>query len=109
MYRLNVYIPATHLEPVKQAMFDAGAGKIGNYDQCCWQIAGQGQFRPLEGNNAFIGETGKLEQVEEYKVEMVVAEQSINAVIAAMQSAHPFEEPAFDVYKSIDLPIKNMT
>ncbi|EAT11548.1 NGG1p interacting factor NIF3 [Bermanella marisrubri] len=105
MHRINVYIPATHLEQVKLAMFEAGAGRIGNYDRCCWQIAGQGQFRPLEGNNAFIGETGQLELVEEYKVEMVVADEHVNAVIAAMQQAHPFEEPAYDVYKPVDLPI----
>lgn len=101
MLRINVYIPETHLEPVKRAMFDAGAGRIGNYDSCCWQTKGKGQFRPLEGNNAFIGETGKVEQVEEYKVELVCEEAIIHAVVAAMKQAHPYEEPAYDVYQPL--------
>jgi hypothetical protein len=101
MLRINVYIPETHLEPVKQAMFEAGAGRIGNYDSCCWQTKGTGQFRPLEGNNAFIGETGKVEQVEEYKVELVCEDTKIHAVVAAMKQAHPYEEPAYDVYQPL--------
>lgn len=101
MLRINVYIPESHLEPVKRAMFDAGAGRIGNYDSCCWQTKGTGQFRPLEGNNAFIGETGRVEQVEEYKVELVCEEANVPAVLAAMKQAHPYEEPAYDVYQPL--------
>jgi len=101
MYRINVYIPSTHLESVKNAMFQAGAGRIGCYDRCCWQSEGLGQFRPLDGNQAFIGETGREEQVPEFKVEMVCNHEVIQDVIAAMKAAHPYEEPAFDVYESI--------
>jgi hypothetical protein len=101
MYRINVYIPASHLDGVKIAMFNAGAGCIGNYDQCCWQIKGQGQFRPLKGNDAFIGQQDKLATVDEYKVELVCASEVLNAVIAAMKQAHPYEEPAYDVYQPV--------
>lgn len=103
MYRINVYIPESHLELVKTAMFEAGAGRIGNYDSCCWQTKGIGQFRPLQGNNAFIGETGKVEQVEEYKVELVCDDAKIYAVLEAMKKAHPYEEPAYDVYQPISI------
>jgi hypothetical protein len=101
MYRINVYIPATHLGDVKQAMFDAGAGRIGNYDQCCWQVKGQGQFRPLTGSHAFIGKTDALETVEEFKVELVCEAAIAGQVITAMKAAHPYEEPAYDVYQPI--------
>lgn len=102
MYRINVYIPASHLETVKQAMFSAGAGRIGNYDQCCWEVKGQGQFQPLTGSDAFIGETGKLEVVDEYKVELVCDSAVIHKVIAALKKSHPYEEPAYDVYQPAD-------
>ena len=99
MYKLCVYIPVEHLEPVKQALFAAGAGKIGDYDNCCWQTLGRGQFRPLQGSEPFIGQLGKVESVDEYKVEMVVADEFIGAVIAALKNAHPYEEPAYDVWR----------
>ena len=102
MYRINVYIPSTHLDVVKLAMFAAGAGRIGLYDQCCWQVKGQGQFRPLEGNQAFVGETNQLEKVSEYKVEMVCEADAIRAVLDQMKASHPYEEPAYDVYRLID-------
>mgnify|MGYP003385347761 CR=1 FL=1 len=101
MYRINVYIPATHLDSVKQAMFSAGAGKIGNYAQCCWQVKGVGQFEPLVGSDAFIGETGRLEQVDEYKVELVCESDVIHQVIDALKLSHPYEEPAYDVYEPV--------
>lgn len=103
MYKLCVFIPQDHLEQVKQAMFDVGAGKIGNYDQCCWQSLGQGQFRPLANSHPHIGEINRLQRVEEYKVELVVEDHHIHAVIAAMKLAHPYEEPAFDVWQLADI------
>lgn len=99
MYKLCVYIPTDHLDHVKTALFAAGAGKIGDYDSCCWQTPGQGQFRPLEGSQPFIGQQGAVETVEEYKVEMVVADALIEPVIAALKQAHPYEEPAYDVWR----------
>ena len=99
MYKLCVYVPASHLEPVKQALFNAGAGRIGDYDSCCWQVAGQGQFRPLAGADPFIGVQGKIETVEEYKVELVCDDALIAAAVAALKQAHPYEEPAYQVWK----------
>lgn len=99
MYKLCVYIPESHLEPVKQALFAAGAGRIGDYDCCCWQVLGTGQFRPLEGSQPFIGQTGEVEQVAEYRVEMVCADELVDAVLAALRDAHPYEEPAFDLWR----------
>jgi hypothetical protein len=98
MYKLCFYVPESHLDAVKTAVFAAGAGRIGDYDQCCWQISGQGQFRPLPGSQPFIGETGALEIVEEYRVEMVCVDDRIKAAVAALKSAHPYEEPAFDCW-----------
>ena len=98
MYKLCIYIPETHVEPVKQALFAAGAGRIGDYDACCWQVKGTGQFRPLEGSQPFIGEAGKVEQVAEYRVEMVCADECVDAALAALRAAHPYEEPAFDLW-----------
>lgn len=97
MYKLCFYVPESHLETVKAALFLAGAGRIGNYDSCCWQVLGQGQFRPLAGSNPTLGEQGALEVVSEYKVEMVLDDSLLPAVIAALQKSHPYEEPAYDL------------
>lgn len=99
MYKICVFIPESHLERVKSAMFNAGAGKIGDYDCCCWQTLGQGQFRPLDNSQPFIGTQGKIEQVDEYKVEMVCDDSIIQDTINAMKKAHPYEEPAYDVWQ----------
>ncbi|KUJ81624.1 NGG1p interacting factor NIF3 [Microbulbifer flavimaris] len=102
MYKLCVYIPETHLEKVKQALFVAGAGRIGDYDSCCFQVAGTGQFRPLEGSQPFIGQQGEVERVSEYRVEMVCADNLVDGALAALRAAHPYEEPAFDLWKLDD-------
>jgi len=98
LYKLCFYVPATHVEEVKEAVFAAGAGRIGDYDKCAWQTRGAGQFRPLPGSNAFIGQVGTVERVEEYKVEMVCAGDSIKAAVAALIQAHPYETPAFEYW-----------
>ncbi len=99
------YVPESALEQVKAAVFAAGAGRIGNYDQCCWQVAGQGQFRPLAGSNPAIGRQGAVTTVAEYRVEMVCEAVHIAAAVAAMHAAHPYEEPAWHVLEMVtDLP-----
>lgn len=103
MYKIAVFIPSDHLETVKSAMFDAGAGHIGNYECCAWQCPGQGQFRGLADSNPYIGKKGQIETVEEYKVEMVCSDELIQATIVAMKHAHPYEEPAYDVWRLADL------
>jgi len=97
VYKLSFYVPESHLEAVKKSVFAAGAGRIGDYDSCCWQVAGEGQFRPLEGSRPFHGQRGRVEHVPEYRVEMVCDGQYIKAVVAAFLEAHPYEEPAWDV------------
>jgi len=99
MYKINFYVPAEHLEKVKNAMFAMGAGKIGNYEKCCWQVKGQGQFKPSVNSNPFIGEKGKTERIDEYKVEMVCEDKDMKKVINALLETHPYEEPAYDIVK----------
>jgi hypothetical protein len=99
MYKLCVYVPQSHVEPVKVAMFQAGAGRIGDYEHCAWQVLGQGQFRPLAGSNPYIGKQDELERVLEYRVEMICDDDLIEAVVVALKRAHPYEEPAYDVMR----------
>ncbi len=103
MVKIGFYVPTSHLDIVKAAMFDAGAGRIGQYDQCCWQVLGRGQFRPLDGSDPYIGQTGEREELEEYRVEMVIEDEGAKEVIQAMKRAHPYEEPAYDVVALLDL------
>ena len=101
MYKLTVFIPETHLEEVKGALFAAGAGCYANYDCCSWQVLGQGQFRPLPGSQPYLGATGKLELVAEYRVEMIVPEAVAAGVLVALRAAHPYEEPAYDLVRVV--------
>lgn len=103
MYKLCFFVPESHLESVKTAVFAAGAGRLGDYEHCCWQTLGQGQFRPMAGSQPFIGTTDELSRLSEWKVEMVVADACIRAVIAALKQAHPYETPAFEVWPLSDL------
>ncbi len=98
-YKLVIFVPQTHLEKVRLAICDAGAGKIGNYDNCTFMSSGIGTFRPLKGANPSIGEVGKLERVGEARLETIVLEKDLKKVLAAMKSNHPYEEVAYDVYK----------
>ena len=93
-YLLYFYVPESHLEAVKQAVFDVGAGRQGNYDQCCWQTKGTGQFRPLEAAKPHIGMSGVVEQIPEVRVEMICEGHSVPQVRAALIESHPYEEVA---------------
>ena len=107
MKKICFTVPVDHCEPVKAAMYDAGAGRFEGYDLQCWQVLGQAEFRPLPGSNPTTGETGKLEVVAEYKVEMFCDEEFLDASIAAMKSAHPYEGPQFEIYtieNSLSIP-----
>jgi hypothetical protein len=104
MYKLGFYVPQSHLETVKAALFNAGAGRIGNYEHCCWQVLGEGQFRPMPGSQPFLGSQGKVETVPEFRVELVCPEAHVRAVMAALRLSHPYEEPAFDLVVLADLP-----
>lgn len=99
MYKICVYVPENSVETVKQALFDAGAGRIGNYDSCCWQTDGTGQFRPLQGSNPAIGSLDAVESVREVKIELVCEDELVKGTVQAMRDSHPYEEPAFDVWQ----------
>ena len=99
MYKICFYVPDNAVEIVKEALFNAGAGRIGHYDSCCWQTLGAGQFRALEGSNPTIGQQGKTEVIPEYKVELVCDEKHIESAVRALKDSHPYEEPAYDVIK----------
>lgn len=101
-YKLTFYVPQSHLEPVKAALFRAGAGRLGEYDQCCWQVLGRGQFRPSEEANPHIGQSGQLETLDEWRVEMICQDAVAAAAVAALKQAHPYEEPAFDLIRLVD-------
>jgi hypothetical protein len=99
MHKLTVYVPASHVEVVKDALFEAGAGRYRAYDRCCWQVLGTGQFRPLAGSRPFVGSQGRTEQVPEWRVEMLCSDDRVADVTAALRRTHPYEEPAFDVVR----------
>lgn len=92
---LYVYVPQTHRAQVEQALFEAGAGAIGQYDQCSFVYPGSGSFRPLAGAKPLIGELGQREWVQEDKIEVVVQQHTRSAVLKALRTAHPYEEIAF--------------
>ena len=102
MYKLCFFVPQAHAEKVKAAVFAAGAGEIGDYDHCCWQTLGQGQFRPLTGSQPFLGNEGQLQIVRELKIEMVCANALIANVVMALKLSHPYEEPAYEVWLLAD-------
>ncbi|NWC81157.1 NGG1p interacting factor NIF3 [Pseudomonas putida] len=102
MYKLAFFVPASHVDVVKAAVFAAGGGRIGDYDHCAWQTLGHGQFRPLDGSQPFLGQTGQVEVVEEWKVELVVADDLIAQVVGALRQSHPYETPAYEVWRLAD-------
>ncbi|WP_100010632.1 Nif3-like dinuclear metal center hexameric protein [Lentibacillus sediminis] len=99
LYKIAVYVPRTHQEELRQAFHEGGAGQIGNYSHCTFQSPGQGTFQPMEGTNPYIGKQDKLEIVDEVKMESIVPEAKLDSVLEAIESAHPYEEVAFDVYR----------
>ena len=102
MYKLSFYVPEPALESVKSALFEAGAGKIGLYDQCCWQTKGRGQFRPLPGSDPAIGAREILTTLDEWKVELVCEDTLIKSVVSVLKKAHPYEEFAYQVLHLAD-------
>jgi len=98
MHKIVLFVPEDAKEAVKTALFSAGAGRFRAYDRCCWEIAGSGQFRPLEGANPFIGSVGETEHVAEYRVEMICTDELVPAALTALLAAHPYEEPAYEVF-----------
>ena len=96
-FKLIYFVPEASLEETKTALFFAGAGKMGDYSETCWQVKGIGQFRPLPGAQPAIGQRGELEKVEEYRVETLVQEDYLHAALKALKEAHPYEEAAIEL------------
>jgi hypothetical protein len=100
--KLVVFVPETALEPLRDALFEAGAGRIGDYERCSWYTAGTGTFLGGEGADPSIGERGREERVQELRLETVFPAERQSEVVAALRAAHPYEEPAFDVYELVE-------
>lgn len=103
MYQIQFYVPHSHLETVKAALFAAGAGQVGNYSHCCWQTKGEGQFLPSESSLPYTGSKYQINTIDEYKVEMVCQAHVLKQAIQALCSHHPYETPAYSIIK-IDTP-----
>ncbi len=99
---LVFYVPIADTDDVLAAIFEAGGGRIGDYDQCAFVLEGRGQFRPLIGADPTIGAVGKLEYVAENRVEVTFPRELRAAVVAALRRAHPYEEPAFHVLENVN-------
>jgi hypothetical protein len=99
MRKLVVFVPAEALDAVRDAVFAAGAGRIGQYERCSWYAEGTGTFLGGEGTSPTLGERGREEHVPEFRLETVFPADRHDEVLAALCAAHPYEEPAFDVYQ----------
>jgi len=96
--KLVVFVPVDALDAVRDAVFAAGAGRIGDYERCSWYTEGTGTFRGLSGASPAVGEVGEEEHVPELRLETVFPGERRDEVVAALRRAHPYEEPAFDIY-----------
>jgi hypothetical protein len=101
-YKLVWFVPEQWLDATREAVFTAGAGRIGDYDRCSWYAAGTGTFHGGEDTNPALGERGREERLAELRVETVVPAERLEDVVAALRAAHPYEEPAYDVYSLAD-------
>jgi hypothetical protein len=101
-YKLVWFVPREALEATRAAVFEAGAGRIGDYERCSWYAAGTGTFLGGASTQPAIGEAGREQRVSELRVETVVPGEGLADVVAALKAAHPYEEPAYDVYPLAD-------
>ena len=98
-YKLVVGVPVTDADKIRKLISDLGAGATGNYDSTSFSVRGTGRFRPLKGAKPAIGEIGKLEEVEEERIETIVTEDKLERVVKELRLCHPYEEPVIDVYE----------
>lgn len=89
------YVPKTHVEEVKNAIFEAGAGVLGQYTKCCWQVEGEGQFMPGADSSPVLGKKQQLNRIKEYKVEVICKRNMMAAILQAFLRVHPYETPAY--------------
>jgi len=102
--KLVTYIPSTHFEKVRDALYAAGCGHIGNYDSCGFSTRGEGNFRPLQGSSPFVGKVGELETVDEMRFETLVVAGMESVAVETLKFAHPYEEVAYDLYPVEQIP-----
>ena len=102
--KLVVFVPREALDPVREALFAAGAGRIGDYERCSWYTQGTGTFRGGKGTDPTVGEAGREERVAELRLETVYPVEREAEVVRALRAAHPYEEPAFDLYPLAEPP-----
>jgi len=103
MFKICFYVPFEYKEAVKSAMFAAGAGKIGKYQNCSWEVEGQGQFTGMQEAKPFINTTGEITTFREIKVEMICTEDVAQAVKQALIDAHPYETPAYQFMQILEI------
>jgi hypothetical protein len=101
--KLVVFVPATHSDAVREAIAEAGGGRIGNYSFCSFSVKGIGRFRPEAGANPAIGQVGKLEEVEEERIEITCRKSESQKIITAIKKVHPYEEIVIDAYPTLVL------
>lgn len=100
--KLTTYVPLEHVDAVRSALFNAGAGKIGNYSDCSFNAEGYGTFRASSNANPFVGERGELHREPEVKVEVIFSSHHERAIVSALKQAHPYEEVAYDIYQLLN-------
>lgn len=107
MIKLSVFVPQSHLDAVRTAIFDVGAGRIGRYDLCSYSVQGHGTFRPLPGSSPYVGEVGEMHTEEEVRLEVIMPSWLRNKAENAMLAAHPYEEPAYEFVAVINRSLRS--
>jgi hypothetical protein len=102
-YKLVVFVPIAYAEKVREAIHEAGGGRMGNYSHCSFSSRGTGRFKPEKGAHPAFGEIGKVEEMEEEKIEILCEEEIVEKAVYAMRKVHPYEKPAYDIYPLEDL------
>ncbi len=98
LVKIAIFGPISHSDAIRKAFAESGAGNIGNYDSCSFSVRGIGRFRGSAGTKPFIGKSGKIEEVEEERIETICEEKKLQKVLEAVKKIHPYEEPAIDIY-----------
>ena len=101
--KIVVFVPVEAADKVRAVLSESGAGHIGNYDHCSFSVRGVGRFRGLEGTNPAVGESGKLEEVEEERIETICPKEKMDEVLVALREVHPYEEPAIDLIPLLNI------
>lgn len=101
--KIVICTPLSHADKIRQALAKSNAGHIGNYDACSFSVRGIGRFRPLKGAKPFIGQEGKIKEVEEERIETICPQEKIAHILKKVKRVHPYEEPAIDIYPLLDI------